>query len=348
MARPPLATATPRPAIALSRDRGIVLGEELGRGSVATVFRGVMETGHGVKRSVAVKIFGAVASEQRDEVVAEVVRLARRSALVQHPNVVSVYELTVLDRAQPVLVTELVEGRSLAALLDGYAYAGRKLTPDLALFVALEIAEGLAGARDARSLEGRYLDLCHAELSGRDVLVSWSGEVKVADFGMAQAVRSASAVLDMRSLAQRAVTLAPEVANGQRPDSRSDVFSLGVMMHEMLIGPRWPTGTDDAEAFQFARQGYVHVGVFERRLHGALAEILNRALEVEPDHRYPHAGAMAYDLRRAAMSMGVGDGRVFLRQAMHECFAAGATSDPDATQPEVPFTTTGERAITPA
>jgi serine/threonine protein kinase len=327
----------------LSSDRLIVLGDPLGRGSISTVQRGMLESAHGLRRPVAVKIFDSVASDEREELVSAVVGTARKAAMVHHPNVVDVYDVAVLKSGQPVMVTELVEGRSLTALLDGYARADRKLPPDLAFFVALEIAEGLGGARDTRTPEGPYLDLCHTELSGRDVLVSWNGEVKLTDFGMAQAMRPASAIRSVRSLSLRAVTLSPEAACGQTPDARSDVFALGILLHEMLVGPRWPLETDDSVAFQYARDGYVHVGVFEPQLFEPIAAVLKRALAVDPNHRYPHAGVLAYDLRRAVLSMGVGDGRIFLRQAMHDVFTRAANDD--GTQPDVPsFSDTAEAA----
>jgi eukaryotic-like serine/threonine-protein kinase len=318
-------TPPPRNEIVLAHDRVVTLGPELGRGCVAGVYVGILEGPFRIRRAVACKVYDVVATDDREAVVAALARATRHAAFVQHPNVASVYEFTVLHDAQPVVLSELVEGRPLTALLEAFAQKRRRLPLDLGLFLASEIAEGLTGARDARTLEGMRLNMSHHDLSARDVLVSWRGEVKVTDFGIGNAVRPASAVRTVRSLARRAATLAPEVARGHRGDSRSDVFSLGVLLREMLVGPRFAATTSDADAFSYARDGHVEMGVLEPQLPEPIASIVRRALEIDPVARYPHAGVMGYELRKACLSMGVGDGRLFLKHAMNDMLGGPRT-----------------------
>jgi serine/threonine-protein kinase len=296
---------------------------------MATVYRGVVDGGFGVARTVAVKVYDVVASDEHDAVLSALAGAARRSACVRHPNVVRVEEFGLVGPAQPYTVEELVEGRSLARFASYAARHGERFPIDLALFIGAEVAEALAGARLACSPDGVRLGLVHGELSACDVLLSWHGEVKVGDFGVSAAARAASSVHSTRALARRVRALAPEVARGQLGDARSDVFSLGVMLREMMVGPRFPRIVSDAEAIVWARDGVVHQSLFEPQLPPVLQGILSRAVERDPAHRYPHAGALGYELRRVALGMGVGDSRAFLRMALSRAFGDDRSDDDD-------------------
>jgi serine/threonine-protein kinase len=312
-------------------DRRVLLDACVGRGSLASVHRGVLESAFGVLKPVACKIFGVVASEDRDHVLDALGNAVRRVSCVRHPNVVDVFEmgLATVERA-PFILSELVQGATLRQLLDSTTRRGGRMPLDLALFVGIEAAEALSGARMAKGPDGLQLGVTHLDLGARDVLLSWHGEVKVKDFEISGARHGASSVRTVSSLAHRADTMAPEVARGGEGDPRSDVFSLGILVREMLIGPRFVRGTSDTEALRLARDGFVQPITFEPNLPEEVRRVLNRALEVEPERRYPHAGSMAYDLRRVALGLGVGDARVFLKAHLQKELAEERS---DATQP---------------
>jgi hypothetical protein len=103
-----------------------------------------------------------------------------------------------------------------------------------------------------------------------------------------------------------------------------------VILRELLVGPRFPAFVSDGEALAWARDGVVHRGMFEPHLPPDLQVVLTRTLERDPALRYPHAGALAFDLRRIALAMGVGDARAFLRAALARGFGEnGAADDSD-------------------
>jgi hypothetical protein len=108
----------------------------------------------------------------------------------------------------------------------------------------------------------------------------------------------------------------PEVATGLESDPRSDVFSLGVMLHEMLVGPRFAPRTPIEDVIKMVRSGRFHASLLEPNLPRDLRAIIDRALEPNPAHRYPHARALAFDLRREMLKMGLCDTQTCIRQAV--------------------------------
>ncbi len=351
-----MASATPlvppphQTTIGLAGRRKLTLGAVLGRGTEATVYRGVLEGEHFVRRSVAVKVFDNATPHDQDAATSALARAAQRGACIRHPNVVDTYDFVILENRQPTLITELVEGTTLGTTIDRFARSGRRVPLDLSLFVATEIAEALHGARTAQTPEAVQIGAAHLDLAAHQVMLSWNGEVKVTDFGVGHAARFGSGMRSIRAIACRAATMSPEIAHGRPGDTRSDVFSLGVILREMLIGPRFATTLSDAKALEHARDGYVPETFLELQLPKDVRNILRRALETDPAARFPHATAMAYELRRVALSMGVGDGRMFLRSALEAehalelaAKARAEGSFADELAPEGPETVRGER-----
>jgi serine/threonine protein kinase len=336
-------TPSPRRAIPLSSRRKLTLLDELGNGSAGVVYKALVECDAFVRRLVAVKIFDLGASDEPESALLSLGRAAQRAAYIVHPNVVQTFEMAHVGPNQVAVLTELVEGTTLDRLLAFHARAGRRLPLDLALFIATEIAEALSGARVAATPEGVHAGLAHLDVSPHQALLSFHGEVKLSDFGLAQIARWGSGVRRVSGTGHRWASVAPEIATGRGGDARSDVFSLGVLLREMLLGPRFGPEVSDAEALEHARTGHVPSTFLELQLAPPLRAILSHALEPDPARRYTHATAMAFELRRVALKMGVGDGRVFLRTAIAEQTtaatipppASATTTDPDTKDEKV-------------
>ncbi len=320
------------PVLSLRGERRLVIGGEIGRGSrgaahVARVEQaiGISSTGEEVMaRTVALKTIDPVLCRDPDA-LHELRRSVRRMALVRHVNVIDILDFFVATLGDagasepvPCIVEELVEGMSLARFVARFELAGRRMPLDLALFIGCEIAEGLAGARGATSVEGVILNMAHHNLSTRQVLLSWNGEVKVGDFGVRPAGGVISGVRRSDRNDRELLHLAPEVARGGRGDGRSDVFSLGVILHEMLYGPRFRRPMSARDTLEHVRDGVVERPVTAPLLPESIGAIVDRALSLDPRERQSHPGIIAYDLRREALALGVADGRMFLRSAMFE------------------------------
>jgi serine/threonine-protein kinase len=318
MARVKQSDVGPR-SIELGAGRHLTLLDVLGKGSGATVYRGMLVSDVGVtapvERPVAVKLLSSLASDDCEAVFAAVLAMTRRLAVISHPNVVQVSECGVW-RGRPFVVQELVQGVSLATLSAAFRAKTQRLPLDVALFIGAEVAEALAGARVSRDARGAQLGIVHQALSAREVLLSCRGEVKVGDFEMSAARAGGSSVRSLGGVAGRAQMMAPEVAQGREADARADVFSLGILLRELLLGPRFPEDLSNADAIRLAREGYIRPLTFQPQLPHGLMGIIGRAVEIDPELRYPNPCAMAFDLRREVFSMGVGDGRYFLRRVL--------------------------------
>lgn len=305
-------------SLCLSDGRPITLVEVLGAGAHGTVHRAVLESGWAVKRPVAVKIFDLEPDDDHGQILRRLGRIARRSACVRHPNVVSILEL---DRApptssrgapRPFLVSELVNGESLEVLLDSWREKGLRAPVDFALVTVLKAAEGLGAALFTDDVEGGLTGLLHGDVSPRQILVSDQGEVKIGDFGQSLLRDVVSRVRSRKAIAY----VAPEVACGVDVTARSDVFSLGVILHEMLIGPRFASGTDMGEAVAMVRDGRIHMNLIEPNLPHEIRSIIDRATAPDPTDRFPHARALAFELRREMLRMGLLDAQTCVRQAV--------------------------------
>ena len=301
--------------IELEGGRELRLGELIGKGSGATVYRAALREANGLERRVAVKLWASIASEESEQVLAVILHITQRVACVEHPNVARVFACGSW-RGRPYIVMEHVAGVSLAAFQESFAKKQRRISLDLAIFIAAEVAEALAAARTARDHDGLKIGLLHHALSAREVLLSFGGEVKVTDFESSTTRGASSTIRSLRGVAARAATMAPEVAQGNEADPRSDVFSFGVLMRELFVGPRFPSSVTSSEAMKLARIGHVEPLNFMPHLPAGIVAVMERCLEIDPDDHYPNASALAFELRHESLAMGVGDGRYFLRDAV--------------------------------
>jgi eukaryotic-like serine/threonine-protein kinase len=205
------------------------IDRRLGGGGMAEVFRARRIGAERFSRVVAIK---RVLPEHTDSRTYEemLIREAQLSATLHHPNIVSVFDFDRDPEHGLFLVMELVEGRDLHQLL-----ATGALPRALTIHVIIEVLRGLGYAHQAWNDETGQHGIVHRDVSPHNVLLSWDGSVKVSDFGIAKGRRAfdASASMVIRG---KPGYLSPEQINGRPLDGRSDLFAVGVMMWEMLVG----------------------------------------------------------------------------------------------------------------
>ncbi|HEY3806845.1 MAG TPA: serine/threonine-protein kinase [Kofleriaceae bacterium] len=207
------------------------------------------------------------------------VREARLSMSLAHQNIVPVFDFGRIDD-QVFLAMERVEGKDLGACLT----KGHTLPPLLAAFVAAECCQALDYAHLRRGPDGTALGIVHRDVTPRNVLLSWSGEVKLTDFGIA-----ALAGEDSSKIIGTPAYMAPEQARGEPIDARADVYAVGLILREALTGVRGRKGDDRESTLASARTGELADWNHEP---AALAAIADHATSIDPAERYADARAM--------------------------------------------------------
>ena len=266
------------------------VAELLGRGGMAEVRKG---TDVRLGRTVAIKRLRTdLASDATFQ--ARFRREAQSAASLNHPAIVSVYdtgeEMSTdgSNVAQPYIVMEYVAGRTLRDILR----EGRKILPER----ALEITSGVLAALDYSHRAG----IIHRDIKPGNVMLTPAGDVKVMDFGIARAVSDASSTMTQTAaVVGTAQYLSPEQARGENVDSRSDVYSTGCLLYELLTGrPPFVGDSPVSVAYQHVREQAPPPSSLDEDLTPEIDAIVMKSLAKNVGDRYPSAAAMRADIDR--------------------------------------------------
>jgi eukaryotic-like serine/threonine-protein kinase len=266
----------------------------VGRGGMAEVFRA---RDIRLDRIVAVKTLrDDLARDQTFQ--ARFRREAQSAASLNHPSIVAVYDTgedMVGHTPVPYIVMEYVDGRTLRDLLRD----DRRLLPER----ALEITDGVLRALDYSHRNG----IVHRDIKPGNVMLTRNGDVKVMDFGIARAVSDAQATMTQTAqVIGTAQYLSPEQARGERVDARSDLYSTGCLLYELLTGrPPFTGDSPVAIAYQHVRENPIPPSRVDPEIPPWADSIVLKAMAKDPGDRYQSAGEMRNDIQRALQGMPV-------------------------------------------
>jgi serine/threonine protein kinase/tetratricopeptide (TPR) repeat protein len=271
----------------------------LGAGGMAEVFLAKKRGAEGTYKLLVLKrILPAYGSSRRfRSMFAEEAQLATR---LNHPNIVQVYDFQDYGEEGQLLSMEYVEGPDLRKLMRASQGRGQRLPPFVAAHIIAEVAKGLHYAHERKDEAGRPLDIVHRDVSPQNILLSFDGAVKIADFGIASAnlFREEPGVLKGKT-----AYMSPEQARGEKVSRRSDIYSLGVVFHELLSGRPLHGAAEGPELLEAVRAGMVEPpSTFVRGIAPELEEIVMRALAKLPDERFAAGREMAGAISRALLS----------------------------------------------
>jgi serine/threonine-protein kinase len=297
------------------------LVEHLASGGMADVWRAEMPGPQGFVKEVALKL---VRGEHRgdDAFVRMFVREARLASRLSHANVVQVFDFDQID-GQHYLAMELVRGRTLRAVLDRCRELGLRFGLPRAVHVGAEVARALAYAHRLED-GGRPAGLVHRDVSPQNVLVSFEGEVKLADFGIALAAGAAEHTRS-GTVKGKLAYMAPEQARGEPVDARADVFALGVVLWEACTGRRLFARDGDAAtlAALLGAEPVSPPSAWNEQVPPELDALVLAALERDPARRLASADELAQGLAALRLRLARGPEDLDLRALMRRLWPEG-------------------------
>lgn len=328
MKSPPIALSEPVPV----GDRYLLV-RRLAMGGVADIFLARQSATAGFEKEVVIK---RLRPELRGNapVMRRFLEEARIGALLNHPNVVHVYDVDVADGA-PYIAMEYIVGGELGALCRrGLAQpreggAGTHFVPfPHAVELMRQAAAGLGYLHAKRSAEGQPLGLVHRDVSPQNLLVTEDGFLKIIDFGIAKSRRTDEAT--DKVMPGKLSYMAPEQVARKPVDHRADIFSLGVVLYELTLGRRLFKGPAHEVARRIATLEIEPPTFVRRSYPAALEQIVLKALAKEPDDRYQSAYDLADDLEELLHTAKLASGPVRIARYLDELgHAEGRTRRPE-------------------
>jgi serine/threonine protein kinase len=269
-----------------------VLIDHISSGGMADVFRAKVQGIRGFTKTVAIKRIHEHLLE-RTRFLRMFTDEAKIASRLVHPNIVQIHDLGEVDSV-PFIAMEYVSGRDLYRVLKRLAAMNRKFPWRLATLVISEVCTGLQFAHDFRSPDGQPQEIVHRDVSPRNIVLSFDGEVKLTDFGVARA-RDREEHTEHGVIKGKVRYISPEGAKGEEVDRRSDLFSLGIVLAEMLTMAPLRDAPNEMVMLLDIRKGTFDRGRIDS-LPESLRAVVDRALATDPDDRYPTAKAMRDDL----------------------------------------------------
>jgi len=283
---------------------------------------------HGARefiKRIAMKVIRQHYADQK-QFIENFIGEAKLVADLIHTNIVQTYHLGE-SRGVYFISMELIRGVNLEQFGHQLREKNRVLPAELAVFIVSRVARGLAYAHAKTDKDGKPLGIVHRDVSSKNVMIAFEGDVKLTDFGIAKA-RGFLVDNEGEVVAGKADYMSPEQANFQITDKRSDLFSAAVVLANLLLGRNIFKGASAEES----RQHMMNMPIpdfrtLDPRIDERLNEILHRALARDLDKRYPNADELLYDLEHYIYHSGYGPTNETLGKFIRELFGQTAPTN---------------------
>jgi TonB family protein len=268
--------------------------EKIAVGGMAEMWKAKQIGPEGFEKVVALKRILPSLSENED-FITMFIDEGKVAAQLTHPNIAQIYELGETDGSY-YLAMEYIAGKDLRSIMRLARKENKHLAIPQAALIACKLLSGLNYAHRKKGFNNENLNIVHRDVSPQNVLISYEGEVKLVDFGIAKAAAKNSITLT-GALKGKILYMSPEQAWGQTVDKRSDVFSLGTLLYEMLTGKRVFIADNEMAILQKVREwNPPPPSAVNARISSRLDSVILKAMEKDPDKRYQTAEEMREDL----------------------------------------------------
>ena len=273
----------------------------IGEGGMAEVYRALMTGPEGFERELVLKRILPRLSETGD-FKTMFIREAKISALLLHPNIVQIYEFGEAEGAY-FIAMENVQGVTLREALTTLRREQRAMPYLVAADIARQICIGLDYAHTLHGPDGRALEIVHQDISPTNIMLAYTGTVKILDFGIARAASFAEEEAKKGLIKGKVSYLSPEQIHVRPFDARADVFALGVVFHEMLTGRRlFQAKNDIGKMRQLLAAPIAPPSAMNATIPRELDRIVMRALSIDVTQRFQSVADMASDLERTLIA----------------------------------------------
>jgi len=294
--------------------------ERINVGGMAEVFRAKTFGVEGFERTVAVKrILDNIAEDE--EFITMFIDEAKIAVQLQHPNVAQILELGKVDDSY-FIAMEFIHGRDMRAIFDHLRKLDYTLPVPQLCYAMMQVCEGLDYAHNKKDAQGAPMNLVHRDVSPQNILLGYEGDVKLVDFGIAKAAGKASKT-QAGILKGKFGYMSPEQVRGLPVDRRSDIFSVGICLYEMLTGERLFVGESDFSTLEKVRNVEILPPTsFNSKVPPELERIVLKALARDAEDRFQNAIDLHDDLQAFLYSIGELSSRKDLAAWMRRTFAA--------------------------
>jgi serine/threonine protein kinase len=276
--------------------------QKIAVGGMAELYRSKVTRDHGFEKLVAIKKILPHLTDQGNLVKAFIDE-ARLAAHLQHENIVQIYDFGSIA-GEYFIAMEYLFGKDLRKLTDKAKKTAVPLGLENTLYIVSRICAGLDYSHNLKDLHGEPLNIIHRDINPQNIFLTYEGQVKIIDFGIAKAA-SHNSTTHEGLIKGKLAYMSPEQATGNTIDHRSDIFSTGIIFYELLAGRRMFEGETMQVYSKVREASYEPLDKLLPDLPAGILEIVQGALAKDPDQRYQTCGEMLADLEECSFELSI-------------------------------------------